>query len=132
MSISEIVEQYERTWVGRDPGAMATCFVPGGTYNAPGADNITGTAIGEFADAFFTAFPDSTYEWSTVVCGADTAAVQWVFSGTMSGELVGIAPTGGRAAVRGAHIIRVADGKVASVESFWDNQDFFDQLGIKA
>ena len=131
MGISEIVERYEQTWAGRDPGAMITCFAPDGTYTAPGADHISGTAIGEFADVFFSAFPDSTYEWSTAICGDSVAAVEWVFSGTMTEPLLGIEPTGGRASARGAHIIRLSGDRIAAVEAFWDNQGFYDQLGIK-
>jgi uncharacterized protein (TIGR02246 family) len=132
MGVSGIVERYEQTWAQRDPGAMVACFAPGATYNAPGADHLGGTAIGEFADAFFAAFPDSTYEWTTALEGDNVAAVEWVFSGTMTNPLMGIAPTGGRAAARGAHIIRLTGDRIAAVEAFWDNQGFFDQLGIKA
>lgn len=131
MSVRAIVDEYERTWAARDPGAMTTCFTPDGTYTSPGAARLSGTAIGEFADAFFAAFPDCSYEWTVVAVDGDAAAVQWVFSGTMTGALMGIPPTGGVGSARGAHLIRVVDGKLASVEAFWDNQDFFAQLGIK-
>jgi ketosteroid isomerase-like protein len=49
----------------------------------------------------------------------------------MTGPLTGIEPTGGVASVRGAHIIRLAEGELASVEAFWDNQNFFEQIGVK-
>jgi predicted ester cyclase len=131
MSANEIIDRYEQTWAERDTTGMVACFAPGGTYNAPGADHLHGPAIGEFAAIFFTACPDSTYEWKTAAVDGDTVAVEWRFSGTMTGPLMDIAPTGGRGSARGAHIIRLSGGKVASVEAFWDNQDFFAQLGIK-
>src|SRR5258708_7830118 len=129
MSVSEIVDRYERTWAERDSHGMATCFASGGTYNAPGAANVSGHHIGEFAEGFCGALPDPRYEWATAVCGEQVAAVRWEFSGTMTGSLMGIPPTGGKASARGAHIIRLSGDKLATVEAYWDNQSFFEQLG---
>ena len=131
MSSNEIVERYEQCWVERDTAGMVACFAPGGTYNAPGADHLHGAAIADFASVFFTACPDSTYEWEIVAVDGDVVAAKWRFSGTMTGPLLDIAPTGGRASARGAHILRLVGNQLASVEAYWDNQDFFAQLGIK-
>jgi len=132
MNAGEIVERFERSWAERDPAAMVACFAPGATYNAPGVDHASGAGIAEFAEAFFTAFPDSRYEWTTVARDGEVAAVEWTFSGTMTGPLLGIEPTGGTGSARGVHTIRLAGERLASVEAFWDNQGFFAQLGIKA
>ncbi|MGQ0466089.1 MAG: ester cyclase [Sporichthyaceae bacterium] len=131
MSNHDVVENFERSWAERDPAAMVACFAPNGTYTAPGAPGLTGTAIGEFAALFFAAFPDCTYGWKVVAREGDVVAAQWTFTGTMTGALLGIEPTGGRAGVRGAHVIRLAGGQLAAVEAYWDNQGFFEQLGIK-
>jgi|GEM_PF-2733705 len=131
MTVDEIVDRFEQTWAGQDPRGMVACYAPGATYNAPGADHISGEAIGEFAGAFFTAFPDASYRWSVAAREGDVVAVEWVFSGTMTDSLNGIPPTGGVTSVRGAHIIRLSGDKLASVEAFWDNQGFFEELGIK-
>jgi predicted ester cyclase len=129
---SEIVEQYEQTWKNKDSAGMVACYAPGGTYNAPGADHLTGAAIGEFAEMFMTAFPDYVYTWKVVAASADAVAADWVFeSGPMKGELMGIAPTGGSSVARGAHTIRLAGDKIASVEAYWDNQSFLTELGVK-
>ena len=42
-----------------------------------------------------------------------------------------VAPSGGSCSVRGAHLIRLSGSTIASVEAFWDNLDFFQQVGIK-
>ena len=68
---------------------------------------------------------------TVLAASADVVAVQWVFSGTMTGELAGIAPTGGWCSVRGAHLIRLSGDKIAWVEAYWDNLDLFRQLDIK-
>lgn len=132
MDAIEVIDRYEQTWRDKDPAGMMGCFAAGGTYTAAGADHLTGAAIGEFAEAFISAFPDYVYTWTVVAATADAAGVDWVFeSGPMKGELMGIAPTGGSAVVRGAHTIRLAGDKLTSVDAYWDNQSFYADLGIK-
>ncbi|MGQ0844245.1 MAG: ester cyclase [Sporichthyaceae bacterium] len=129
--MSEIVERYEQCWVERNSAGMAACFTPGGTYTAPGADRIGGAQIGEFAQAFFAAFPDSRYTWNTVAVQDGVAVVEWVFAGTMTAPLLGIEPTGGVASAHGVHVVRLAADRIGSVAAYWDNQGLFEQLGVK-
>ncbi len=55
---------------------------------------------------------------------------RWTASGTHQGELMGIAPTGNRAAVTGITISRIADGKIAEDWVNWDTLGMMQQLGV--
>jgi steroid delta-isomerase-like uncharacterized protein len=127
----EVVEQYERAWADKNMTAMPGLYTDGGFYRGAGTDEIRGEDIAEYASLYAKSFPDYQYEWTVLAASDDAVAVEWVFSGTMTGELAGIAPTGGSCSVRGAHLIRLSGDKMASVEAFWDNLDFYQQLGIK-
>lgn len=127
----EVVEQYERAWAERDAAAMPALFTADGFYRGAGTEQLRGAGIAEYAALFAVGFPDYDYRWTTVASGNDAVALEWVFSGTMTGPLAEVAPSGGSCSIRGAHLIRLHGGKIASVEAFWDNLDFYRQVGIK-
>ena len=127
----EVVELYERAWTDKNLASMPALFVDGGHYRGAGTDEIRGEGIAEYASLYAKSFPDYQYDWTIVAVSDDAVAVEWVFRGTMTGELAGIAATGGSCSVRGAHLIRLSGDKIASVEAFWDNLDLYRQLGIK-
>lgn len=128
----EVVKQYEAQWSSPgDAGAMTACFAPGGTYNAPGADQLTGDAIGAFGQLFWDAFPECNLEIVTAFASGDQVAVQWEFhSGPMKGDLAGLPATGASAVARGMHLIVVEGDRLRSVEAVWDNQGFLAQLDV--
>lgn len=128
---NDVVEAYERGWADKNVTEHPGLFADGGYYRGAGTDEIRGEGIAEYASLYVNSFPDYQYEWTVLAASADAVAVEWVFSGKMTGELAGIAPTGGSCSVRGAHLIRLSGNKIASVEAFWDNLDLYQQLGIK-
>ena len=128
----EVVRRYEDQWSSPgDPAAMVACFADGGTYTAPGADHLSGPAIGAFAGAFFEAFPEARLDVETIFAAGDNVAVVWVYtSGPMKGDLPGLPATGACAVARGMHVITVEAGRLRAVEAVWDNQAFLAQLGL--
>ncbi|HWQ12081.1 MAG TPA: ester cyclase [Roseiflexaceae bacterium] len=70
------------------------------------------------------AFPDTHMTIEHMVAEGDMVALRWRATGTHTGELMGIPPSGRRAEVTGTQIVRVADGKLAEG---WGN---FDALGM--
>ena len=60
----------------------------------------------------------------------DRVVVRLTMSGTHTGEFFGIPPTGRRVTVPGAHILRVAGGKVAEHWGANDDLWFLRQLGV--
>jgi steroid delta-isomerase-like uncharacterized protein len=127
----EIVQRYEEHWSATgDRAAMVAWFAPGGTYTAPGADALTGEAIGRFAQVFVDAFPECRLEVDTIFAAGDQVAATWVWrSGPMKGDLPGLPANGASAVVRGIHVIRVEGDKLRTVEAIWDNHALFAQLG---
>lgn len=127
----EVVRRYEEHWSATgDRAAMVACFAPGGTYTAPGADALTGEAIGQFAQMFVDAFPECRLEVDTIFASGNQVAAIWVFTtGPMKADLPGLPANGASAVVRGMHVIDVEGDKLRRVEAVWDNQAFLAQLG---
>jgi len=83
-----------------------------------------------FAAAVRAAMPDFHVVPEVIVAAGDKVASCWTATGTQTGELVGIPPTGIQAQWTGVTIYRIDDGKV--VEAWWskDMAGLLEQLGV--
>jgi predicted ester cyclase len=84
----------------------------------------------QFVEIYLAAFPDLHFTIQDQFADGDKVATRWTGSGTQTGALMGIAPTGKRSTVTGITIDRYQNGK--AVES-WVNYDalgMFQQLGV--
>jgi steroid delta-isomerase-like uncharacterized protein len=67
-----------------------------------------------------TAFPDLHYDIEDIITEGDKVATFVTFSGTHTGPLRDLAPTGRQGSVKQAHWFRLANGKVVE---FWSVRD---------
>jgi len=83
-----------------------------------------------FAAVVRAGMPDFHVAPEVIVAEGDKVASCWTATGTQTGELVGIPPTGIQARWTGITIYHCADGKV--VEAWWskDMAGFLEQLGV--
>jgi len=88
-------------------------------------------------DAFFKAFPDGKMKMSKLVVKGDLAAMEWSFTGTHRGSIVGpagaIPPTNRKVVVKGAEFTRHnAKGQIVDERGYFDVASFMAQLGVGA
>ena len=79
---------------------------------------------------FKSAMPDVWVDLDWIVAQDDKAGCRWTSSGTHTGDLFGIPPTGKKVAVTATVFYRVEDGRLAEG---WINRDDFGlmrQLGV--
>ena len=133
MDAVDVAQGYFDVWNRRDADAIAATFADGGTYSDPNApDGLTGQAIAEYAGGLFAAFPDLSFDiLSHAPAGDGMVAAQWMMRGTNTGSLRGNPPTGGTIALPGADFIAVEDGKVRSVQGYFDQGNLMRQLGLQ-
>lgn len=128
----DIAQYYFDAWNRRDPAAIVATFVEGGTYSDPTVPALTGSALAAHASGFFAAFPDLAFEIvSAAQTGDHTIAAQWMMHGTNTGPLVGGPPTGKAVALPGADFITVDGDKIHSVQGYFDQKAFLEQLGLQ-
>jgi predicted ester cyclase len=84
----------------------------------------------QFISMLGTAFPDIQYKVEDIVCDGDILAVRTSFTGTMTGPLRGIPPTGKKVAIQEALFYRYEGDKIAEEWSFINQMDLLKQLGI--
>lgn len=107
---------------------MATDFIwhsaPPGV--APDREGLKQSAVS------LSSFADIHCATKDMVAEGDKVAVRWTWSGSHTGEYIGITPTGKRVTMTGISIIRIVGGKIVEEWDESDNLGFMEQLGVKA
>ena len=119
-------------WNAHDPDAVAAVFAEDAVIRDVGSPDppVHGRAAirARVADLMET-FPDLGLRQLDLVVGADANADRWEFSGTHSGEFLGMAATGRRIQVEGATFSRFDElGLVVEDVNFWDVPGLLAQL----
>lgn len=132
-ALSSHLEPYFSAWNAHDPDGVAAALTEGGTYTDPTVigSPLAREQIAEHARALFTAFPHLTIEVLSTQRAADgTEVARWLMRGTNTGPLHGQFPTGRCVALAGVDVITVTDGKIGSVQGYFDRQGMAEQLGL--
>jgi steroid delta-isomerase-like uncharacterized protein len=92
----------------------------------PAVPNQAAGAVGarQVFMAFKSAFPDLNFTIEEMLVEGDKIVWRWTATGTNTGSMMGMPPTGKKATITGAEIYRIAGGKILER---WGN---FDQLGL--
>lgn len=122
---------YEEAWNEHNPDALGELAAP---------DVVNHDMLPEYQhgiDGFkhlirwvHTASPDARNDVEDMIAEGDKVAVRVTVSGTHTGEIRGIPPTGKRFSVDHVHWYRLADGKIAEQWSVRDDLGQMQQLGV--
>ncbi|HVH28024.1 MAG TPA: ester cyclase [Vicinamibacterales bacterium] len=128
-----IARVYFDAWNRRDAAAVLATFTRDGTYSDPaGGRGLRGDALAGYMNGLWAAFPDLSFEIASVgATGPDSVAAEWIMRGTNLGSMMGLPPTGKSIQTMGADFIRTRDGKIQSVEGYFDTKSVPEQLGLK-
>jgi len=78
---------------------------------------------------FTKAFPDLRGTIEDIIAEGDKVMARVKYTGTNTGEYLGLAPTGKKISMKAVAIYRIVDTKVVEMRSFID-RDFFIELGV--
>jgi len=129
----QIARVYFDAWNRRDTAAVLATFTSDGTYSDPsGGRGLRGDALAGYMNGLWAAFPDLSFEIASAgATGPDSMAAEWIMRGTNLGSMMGLPPTGKSILTTGADFIRTRDGKIQSVEGYFDTKSVPEQLGLK-
>lgn len=97
----------------------------------PGEDEIRGIdGYREYIRENNDAFPDVEFDIHDMFLDEDVVITHWTFRGTHRGTFAGIEPTEEQVEVSGMSLNRFEDGKAVEDINYWDNTEFFQQLGV--
>lgn len=129
---SMIRAMYDDQWNKHDPGVFERCIAPNHISHQPLEDQFPQGIEGQriFTETFSTAIPDVHCEVTDQDSEADMVKSWLTFTGTQTGELLGIPPTGRYITVPVVVMDRIANGKVVESWVEWDPSDMMRQLGV--
>jgi steroid delta-isomerase-like uncharacterized protein len=132
MNDASVVTHYFEAWNRNDLQAVVELFAHGGTYADPTVpEGVSGPALSALVSGFMAAFSDLTFELLEVIdSGQGLLAAQWLMLGVHTGPLGTQAPTGASVSLPGVDIFRIYEGKIQSVEGFYDTATLHRQLGL--
>jgi len=87
-------------------------------------------AFKQFFMAFGEAVPDAHFDIEDVIAEGDKVVIRLTVSGTQTGALQDIPPTGKKFAMKGIDIFRVVDGKIVEHWDAVDQLGMLQQLGV--
>ena len=127
-----VVVRYFDAWNSHNGYAIISSFIDGGVYQDP-IMTVQGEAIALYAQDLWTAFPDLYIEIINKFQAeqGDAIAIEWLMTGTNTGPINGLSPTGKSIAVAGADIIKIVGNKISSVNGYFDSYALPKQLGLQ-
>jgi steroid delta-isomerase-like uncharacterized protein len=116
----------EEVWNKGHFDAIETYWAADYVDHNPAVPNQAAGAAGakQVFMAFKSAFPDLHFTIEDIMVEGDKIVWRWTSTGTNTGSMLGMPPTGKQATISGIEIYRIASGKIGER---WGN---FDQLGL--
>ena len=124
----EFLEAFNR----RDFEKIRSLFHPQYTYTGGDGQEMTGgpdVGVG-IVQMWASAFPDARLAIRRVYELGDVSIGEFSYSGTQTGEFMGIAPTGKRAQGIVCNVLEHRDGKVYREREYMDAMHLLSQLGV--
>ena len=103
-------------------------------YHGPHMPNGLGSRENwrQAIERYRAAFRDSHVTFEELIANGDTVVGRWSATGTHTGPMPGVPPTGKRIAIGGITIYRIAGGKIVEAWEQLDLLGMWQQLGIVA
>jgi C-1 hydroxylase len=92
-------------------------------------NQVDAEGLKQLFDMGLHAFPDWHESIEDIVAEGDKVWVSLTYSGTHTGEFMGLAPTGNRIETKAVDIYRVVNGKLVEYWNVTDKLDIFKQVG---
>lgn len=105
-------------------------YVTHDPYAPPGGFGQGPQATKNIVSGYRAAFPDVRFTIEAQIAEGDKVVTRWSATGTNTGMLNGMPPTGRRVTITGISIERFEDGKIAETWTGWDFMGLLQQLGV--
>ncbi len=131
--VRALAERYAaEVWNAGDLGVADHLFTPDHRYHdpllpelGPGPDGV-----GDRVTVFLGAMPDGVVAVEDWVAEGDAVVARWTWAGTHTGPLLGMDPTGRRAAATGMHLFRTDGDRIAETWVSYDALGMLTRLGL--
>ena len=126
------MEPYLAIWNDGDLDLVDELYAPDFLYHVV---DIAGDVVGvdafkELVTSFRTAFPDFHVTFDETLMAGDKTVIRWTMTGTNTGPLQGLPPTGQPVRLQGVAISRAVDGKTVEVWQHYNLLAMYQQMGF--
>ena len=125
-----VIEKYIAAGHAQDWDLTSTFHADGWIQHNPDGTQITDDSYKDFVSVFFAAFPDLQSTIHEQIAEGDSVVTRVTWSGTHTGEFMGLPATGNQVDLEVIRIDRVTDGKIAESRAVFDSGAMMRQLGI--
>jgi len=130
-AIQALLDRRRSAVLGRDTEAFGAVYAESAQVESPLAGHLTGReAIMRAQDAVFNAFPDAAIVEDVALIDGERAAVIADFSGTQTGEILGLPPTGRAFRIPVVYLSVVRDNQIVSERRIYDFTGLLVQIGV--
>ena len=127
-----IVERYVEAWTRRDPAVIAQYYASNGVAESPIYATLRGRkAIEDALRAFFTSFPDATFENDAILVDPPRVAIFTTVNATHVNEFFGMPGTNRHIEFRYARLMETNDeGLIVHERRIYDFTGLLVQIGV--
>jgi steroid delta-isomerase-like uncharacterized protein len=130
-NVALVCRFFEEMCTGRRLDLAPVIFAADCRFHDPQIPGIVGPqAIADTVKAYQDGVEGHWKIEEIFAAGDDRVVARWTGSGTHSGSIMGIAPTGRVIRVDAISVFRIANGKIAESWEVWDTLGFLQQLGV--
>lgn len=109
-----LAEEFMAMVAARDLSGIGEIVAPDITYDSPISGLKTGPdGVAAAIGAIFASYPDVDHVARDIIADTDMAVIRWTATGTNTGPLRGIEPTGEQRDWTGVYVLQTACGKIA-------------------
>ena len=128
-----LVEQVYKFETSHEIDKVLALFAEDATYeDVPWGIMAEGHAeIRHLLETMFTSTPDFAIRPVSIVTDEDSGSAEWIQSGTFSADFGDLKATGKPFSVRGALIVRFANGRISRWTDYWSKSTFKEQVGLE-
>ena len=102
--------------------ARHDCALPDGIVGLENVKNHLG--------GFFNAFPDLNVTIDETIAAGNKLVQRWTLTGTNTGSMGGMPPTGKNVRLAGVSIVHMVNGKAVEIWDFYNVLDMYEQFGF--
>ena len=129
--VEAVFREYEALWNGdRSKFDVVSEIIALHDPAAPGGEVHGRDAVEEFIRGVREGFPDFHIETEELLQSGETIMLEWTATGTNTGPIEGLPPTGRSIQVSGMSKVVVEDGAIQEDRIYYDYHDFAGQLGL--
>jgi steroid delta-isomerase-like uncharacterized protein len=132
LTTREVVESFLQAWNDHDADGVGALCDPAAQYTEVATGSVFHGPEGcaRYARETFAGAPDFKLEWAEVMVDGGLASVEWVMSGTHTGDWTGLPATGREFSIAGVSVFRIEQSRIVRVADYWDLYTLLVQLGI--